>query len=94
MVILKESEMDKKKWVKHLPLYILEVVLLAVCVCVLYFTLHVTDENGGVKKAEIKEENIVVNEEVKEKFDKQEEQTNDTDEAVYTGVFNIAFFAS
>lgn len=92
MVILKESEMDKKKWVKHLPLYILEVVLLAVCVCVLYFTLHVTDENGGVKKAEIKEENIVVNEEVKEKFDKQEEQINDTDEAVYTGVFNIAFF--
>ena len=84
--------MDKKKWVKHLPLYVLEIVLLIVCVCVLYFTLHVTDKNAGVKKAEIKEENIVVNEEVKEKIEKQEEQGDKAEETAYTGIFNIAFF--
>lgn len=84
--------MDKKKWVKHLPFYILEFALLFVGIGVLYFTLHVTDKNDGVKKAELKEENIVVNEEIKKKIEKQEEQDGDAEETVYTGVFNIAFF--
>lgn len=86
--------MEKKKWVKNVPLFIVEIVLLLICIGVLYFTMRITDEDAGVKKAEVKEENIVVNEAVKEKYEKAEE-TEEGEEAVevpYTGVFNVAFF--
>ena len=59
--------MDKKKWIKNIPLFILEILVLIVAAVILYFTLHATDKEKGVEKVELKEENIAVNEEVKEK---------------------------
>lgn len=81
--------MDKKKWIKNIPLFILEILVLIVAAVILYFTLHATDKEKGVEKVELKEENIAVNEEVKEKLVQEEESQ---DKSKYTGVFNIAFF--
>lgn len=80
--------MEKKKWVKHIPLFILEVLVLLVAAGVLFFTLRATDKKDGVKKIPLKEENIVVNEDVREKI----ENTAETEDSAYTGVFNVAFF--
>ena len=81
--------MDKKKWVKHIPLFILEFIVLVVAGCILYVTLRATDKESGAVKDNIQEEEIAVNEEVKEKI-KETEETGTENE--YTGIFNIAFF--
>ncbi|MDD6492905.1 MAG: LCP family protein [Firmicutes bacterium] len=81
--------MDKKKWVKHIPLFILELVVLVVAGCILYVTLRATDKESGAVKDNLKEENIAVNEEIKEKVEETEETG---EENQYTGIFNIAFF--
>lgn len=81
--------MDKKKWVKHIPLFILELVVLLAAACVLYVTLRVTDKEDGAIKDNLQEENIVVNEEVKEKVQETEESG---DSGKYTGIINVAFF--
>lgn len=81
--------MDKKKWVKHIPLFILELVVLVVAGCILYVTLRATDKESGAVKDNLKEENIAVNEEIKEKVEETEEMG---EENQYTGIFNIAFF--
>lgn len=81
--------MDKKKWIKHIPLFILELAVLAAAAGVLYFTLRATDRNGGAVKDNLKEENIAVNEEVREKVSQTEQEG---EENVYTGTFNVAFF--
>lgn len=81
--------MEKKKWVKHLPLFILELVILAAAACVLYVTLRATDKENGAVKDNLKEENIAVNEDVKEKI-KETDETGDTGK--YTGIINVAFF--
>ena len=60
--------MDKKKWVRHIPLYILEIIVLIGAVCILYVTLKATDSKTGAQKDNLKEENIAVNQEVKEKI--------------------------
>ena len=82
--------MDKKKWIKHIPLFILELVVLIAAAGALYVVLRTTGENG-VKKDRIDTEHIAVNEEVKEKI--QEEENGEGEETkTYTGVYNIAFF--
>ena len=78
--------MDKKKWVKHIPLFIIEVLVLLIAIGALYVILRTTGEHG-VKKDKLDEEKIAVNEEIKEKVIENEES-----EAVneYTGIYNIA----
>ena len=81
--------MDKKKWVRHIPLYILEIIVLIGAVCVLYVTLKATDSKTGAQKDNLIEENIAVNQEVKEKI---EETGKKEETSSYTGIFNVAFF--
>ena len=82
--------MDKKKWIKHIPLFILELIVLIAAAGALYVVLRTTGKNG-VKKDRIDTEHIAVNEEVKEKI--QEEENGEGEETkTYTGVYNIAFF--
>ena len=82
--------MDKKKWIKHIPLFILELIVLIAAAGALYVVLRTTGKNG-VKKDRIDTEHIAVNDEVKEKI--QEEENGEGEETkTYTGVYNIAFF--
>ncbi len=81
--------MDKKKWVKHIPLFILEAVVLMAAVGFLYITLRATDSETGAEKDIIREENIAVNPEVKEKIVETKENG---EENKYTGIYNVAFF--
>lgn len=85
---VQKKKMEKKKWVKHIPLFILELVVLAAAACILYVTLKATDKEGGAVKDNLKKENIAVNEEVKEKI----EETQQAGESSYTGITNVAFF--
>lgn len=77
--------MDKKKMIKHIPLYIVEGVVLIAAAVFLYFITHATQ----AERREIKEENIVVNEEVKEQVEKTQEENVQNN---LTGVFNLALF--
>ena len=77
--------MDKKKWVKNIPLLIIEIFVLIVAISILYITLKTT---GEVQKTNLNEEKIVVNEEVK----KQVEETEEGIENKYTCIYNVAFF--
>lgn len=81
--------MDKKKWMKHIPLFILEGIVLVAAAGILYFTMRATDSKGGAVKDNLNEENIAVNEEVKEKVTQTDQEGV---ESQYTGVFNVAFF--
>lgn len=80
--------MDKKKWVKHIPLFIIEIVVLIAAIGALYIVLRTTGKDG-IRKAKIDEEKIAVNEEIKEKVTGVKE-TGEKNE--YTGIYNIAFF--
>lgn len=84
--------MDKKKWIKHIPLFIVEVAVLIVAIGVLYVTLRTTSE---VKKDNLDENEIAVNEEVKQNMEetaeKNQEEKTEAD-GKYTGIYNIAFF--
>ena len=82
--------MEKKKWIKHIPLFIIELVVLVAAAGILYVTLRATDSKNGAEKDNLKQENIAVNEEVKEKIEKTEQTQGDTNQ--YTGIFNLAFF--
>jgi len=62
--------MDKKKWIKHIPLFILELIVLIAAAGALYVVLRTTGKNG-VKKDRIDTEHIAVNEEVKEKIQEE-----------------------
>ncbi len=42
--------MDKKKWIKHIPLLMLELTVLAAALCILYVTLKATDSKTGAEK--------------------------------------------
>ena len=42
--------MDKKKWIKHIPLLILELVVLVTAIGILYVTLKATDSKTGAEK--------------------------------------------
>ncbi len=80
--------MEKKKWVKNLPLLIVEIIGLVVAVGILFFTLRITGSKG-IEKVNIDEESIVVNEEVKKEVTAS---VTEEEENKYTGVYNIAFF--
>ena len=77
--------MDRKKFIKHLPLYLVEILVLVVAAGFLYFTVQAT----RAERREIKEENITVNEEVKEQIEKTQEENAGKN---LTGVFNVALF--
>lgn len=81
--------MDKKKWVKHLPLFVLEMIVLIAAACVLYVTLRATDKENGAMKDKLQKENIAVNEEVKEKVSNPTEAEASSQ---YSGIVNVAFF--
>lgn len=78
--------MDKKKWVKKLPLFILEIIALLIAIGVLYVTMKTT---GEVQKVNVDEEKIIVNEEVKQQVQSTEQGQ---EENKYTGIYNVAFF--
>lgn len=80
--------MDKKKWLKHIPLFIIEAIVLAAAVGVLFFTLRATGRNG-VEKVKLKEDEVKVNEEVLKKV-RESAGGNVSNE--YTGIYNLAFF--
>lgn len=80
--------MDKKKWVKHIPLVIIEMTVLVAAIGFLYITLRTTGENG-VEKVKLNEDKIQVNEEVRQKV---EESTDKNITNEYTGIYNLAFF--
>lgn len=81
--------MEKRKWAKHVPLFVLEIVVLLIAATILFFTLRATDSKNGVEKVALREENIVVNDEVKEMLS---EDTTAGISSKYTGIVNIAFF--
>lgn len=78
--------MDKKKWIKHIPIFIVEFVVLIIAITVMYVTLRTTND---VEKVNVSEENIAVNEDVKQQIEEAKEQDK---ESRFTGTFNIAFF--
>ena len=77
--------MEKKKWIKHIPLFIIELVVLVAAAGILYVTLRATDSKNGAEKDNLKEENIAVNEEVKEKIEKTEQTQGDTNQYTEIG---------
>ena len=84
--------MKKKKWVRHIPLLIVEITVLLIAVGVLYVTLRTTSE---VKKDNLNENEIAVNQQVKQSVQGSEEnesKTQQTEESEYSGIYNIAFF--
>ena len=82
--------MNKKKWVRHIPLLIVEITVLIIAVGVLYVTLRTTSE---VKKDNLNEKEIAVNEQIKQNFQETtSEETKEEEPSKYTGIFNIAFF--
>jgi len=82
--------MDKKKWIRHLPLYILELVVLAAAIGALYFVMHATK----AQKQQIKEGDIAVNEEIRQQFqnDTEEDQEQDPQKSNLSGIYQIALF--
>ncbi|MBD5473570.1 MAG: hypothetical protein HDR20_11965, partial [Lachnospiraceae bacterium] len=76
--------MEKKKWVKHIPLFIIEILVLVAAVAILLVVLRTTGEHG-VKKDIIDEEQIAVNEEVKKKVTESKEPDKVNE---YTGIYN------
>jgi len=76
----------QKKWKLSIPLLILEVLVLAIAIGVLYVITATTNE---IERTAIDEDNIVINEEVVEtKIEKEEEEA----EEVKKGYRNIALF--
>lgn len=82
--------MDKKKWIRHLPLYILELVVLAAAIGALYFVMHATK----AQKQQIKEGDIAVNEEIRQQFqnDTEEDQEQDPQKPNLSGIYQLALF--
>ena len=80
--------MKKKKWMKHIPLLIIEIAALTLAVGVLVIITRTTGRDG-IKKTIIDEEKIAVNEEIKEKVTETKEEGVVNE---YTGIYNIAFF--
>ena len=73
----------KKKWVKHVPLLIVEICVLILAIGVMYVVVTATKE---VDRKKIDKEKITINEEVAEVI-REEEESNDT-----KGYRNIALF--
>ena len=82
--------MDKKKWIRHLPLYILELVVLVAAIGALYFVMHATK----AQKQQIKEGDIAVNEEIRQQFqnDTAKDQEQDPQKPNLSGIYQLALF--
>ncbi|MCM1174646.1 MAG: LCP family protein [Blautia sp.] len=78
----------QKKWKLSIPLLILEVLVLAVAIGILYVVTTATNE---IERTAIDEENIVINEEVAETKTEKEKEQEETEE-VKKGYRNIALF--
>ena len=52
--------MKERKWVKNLPLLIIEILVLVVTIAILVITLRVTGKDG-IEKVNVDEEKIVIN---------------------------------
>lgn len=79
---MKKSD-AKKKWVKHIPLLIVEICALVLAIGVMYVVVTATKE---VDRKKIDKEKITINEEVAEVI-REEEESNET-----KGYRNIALF--
>ena len=80
-----ESDRKNRRWVRNIPLLIVEICVLVAAVVIMYVVVTTTDE---VERKDIDKEQILVNEEVKETH-KREEQENRN---VSRGYRNIALF--
>lgn len=82
--------MEKKKWIRHLPLYLLEMVVLAGAIGLLYFVTHATK----AEKQQISKDDVVVNEEVKKQLEQEAEVTGEdgAGKPELTGVYQFALF--
>lgn len=78
------TETAKRKWIKSIPLLIVEMIVLFLAVGIMYVVVTATEE---VEHKDINEENIMINEEVVETM-KSEERIVDTAK----GYRNIALF--
>lgn len=73
----------RRRWIKNIPLLILEACILALAIGILYVVVATTDE---VERKDIDEGQIIINEEVKETHKKEEKKQ------VTKGYRNIALF--
>ena len=80
-----ESDRKNRRWVRNIPLLIVEICVLVAAVVIMYVVVTTTDE---VERKDIDKEQILMNEEVKETH-KREEQENRN---VSGGYRNIALF--
>ena len=80
-----ESDRKNRRWVRNIPLLIVEICVLVAAVVIMYVVVTTTDE---VERKDIDKEQILMNEEVKETH-KREEQENRN---VSRGYRNIALF--
>lgn len=78
-----DDHREKRRWVKNIPLLIVEIIALVFAVGVMYVVVTATDE---VDRKTIDEEKIIINEEVAEIL--QEEEVHNT----VKGYRNIALF--
>lgn len=77
--------MDKKKMIRHILIYGAEGMVLLAAIAVLYFVIHATK----AERRTLKEENITVNEQVKEQ---QLKFQDENEENQLMGTFNLALF--
>lgn len=80
-----ESDRKNRRWIRNIPLLIVEICVLVAAIAVMYVVVTTTDE---VERKDIDKEQILMNEEVKETH-KREEQENRN---VSGGYRNIALF--
>lgn len=78
-----EPALKKKNWKKHIPLLILELVILVIAIGFMYVATRTEEE---VERVEINKEEIKVNEEVKKEIEIAQENEE------FTGYWNIALF--
>ena len=79
-----EQQGTKRRWVKSVPLLIVEVFILFLAIGILYVVVTATDE---VERKDIDKENIVINEEVAEAM-----KTDESKEEAVKGYRSIALF--
>lgn len=74
-----------RRWIRNIPLLIVEICILMVAIVVMYVVVTTTDE---VARKDIDKEQILINEEVKQTHEKEEEENKN----VSKGYRNIALF--
>lgn len=74
---------NRRRWLKSIPLLVVEICILLIAIGVMYVVVTTTDE---VERKEINQEQIIINEEVKETYKEEVEKK------VSKGYRNIALF--